>query len=140
MTRAEAIMLAVTMGAAARMRPNNLALRRTEIEEYRELLQRLAPYNGVTAQMMEIAPGSRKRQALLKEQIERSEADSDVSVLRQSLRTLQATMKDAPHAVTAIYADDSRLSQAISMLKTAVDPAPTPNRSTYRSTPTPTAA
>jgi len=110
----EAIMLALTTGAAARMRPNNLTLERPEIIAYQDLLDLLSQsYGGVDARMMEVAPGSKARQQLLMEQISKSGAAGNRAVLRRSRRLLEAVLTQAPQAAIASFTDVPTMSQAL---------------------------
>ena len=114
MTLDEAIMLALAAGAAARMRPNNLAQERPEIEAYHDLLELLSRSNsGVDWRMMESGPGSKERRKLLMEQISKSDAAGNPAVLRRSRLLLEEILRRTPQTTIAIFSDVPTVSQAL---------------------------
>ena len=110
----EAIMLALTAGASARLRPNNWSLERPDALAYLDLVDLFSQsYGSVDARMMEAAPGSKERQRLLAEQIAKSGAASNPAVLRRSRRLLEEILRRTPQTTIAIFSDVPTVSQAL---------------------------
>ncbi len=106
MTNEEMIALALAAGAAARFRPNNWAQKRPDVEAYMALVERLTNVGGVDARMMEVAPASEQRRALLAEQLRSSGAAENRSVLHMSRRLLEKVREHAPQSFTAVFVDE----------------------------------
>lgn len=117
MSPEQAVMLALTTGAAARMGPNNWALIRPEVEAYMELVDLLKRrYAGVNARMMEVAPGSKERQELLSNQIQQAGAANSRAVLRRSRRVLDDVLARTPEAIIASFVDPDMVREALTEL------------------------
>lgn len=117
MSPEQAVMLALTTGAAARMRPNNWALVRPEVEAYMELVDLLKRrYAGVDGRMMEVAPGSKERQELLADQVRQSGAANSRAVLRRSRRVLEEVLSRTPQAIIASFVDPDMVREALTDL------------------------
>lgn len=113
MSPEETMMLALTTGAASRMRPNNLSLKRREVLAYLDLVERLErAHAGFDWRMMEIAPGSKERQQALSEQIRQSGAAKDRALVRKSRDVLREVMHRAPEAVVAAFLDVAEVAKA----------------------------
>lgn len=117
MSPEQTVMLALTTGAAARMRPNNWALKRPEVEAYMELVDLLKRrYAGVDARMMEVAPGSKERQELLTSQVQQSGAANSRAVLQRSRRVLDEVLARTPEAIIASFVDPDMVREALTEL------------------------
>lgn len=119
-----AVMLALTTGAAARMRPNNWSLKRAEVEAYMDLVDLLERrYTGVDARMMEVAPGSKERQELLMDQIRQSGAANSRAVLRGSRRVLEEILARTPQAIIAAFVDPDTVREALTEIDNILEEA-----------------
>lgn len=122
MSPEEAVMLALTTGAAARMGPNNWALKRAEVEAYMDLVDLLERrFTGVDARMMEVAPGSKERQDLLTEQIRQVGAANSRAVLRRSRSVLEEVLARTPQAIIAASVDLERVREALTEFETILE-------------------
>lgn len=122
MSPEEAVMLALTTGAAARMSPNNWALKRAEVEAYMDLLDLLERrYAGVDARMMEVAPGSKERQELLTKQIQQAGAANSRAVLQRSGRVLQEILERTPQAIIAAFVEITMVQEAMTELENTLE-------------------
>lgn len=114
MSPEETMMLALTTGAASRMRPNNLSLKRREVLAYLDLVERLERIHaGFDWRMMEIAPGSKERQQALITQIQQSGAAEGRELVKKSRDVLREVVQRAPEAVVAAFLDVSEVAEAI---------------------------
>lgn len=117
MSPEQAVMLALTTGAAARMRPNNWALKRPEVEAYLELVDLFQRrHAGLDARMMEVAPGSKERQELLTNQIQQAGAANSRAVLRRSRRVLEEVLARTPEAIIASFVEPDIMREALTEL------------------------
>lgn len=107
MSNEKVIALALAVGAAAYYRPNNWAQDWPEVDAYLALIELLTnSYRGVEARMMQVAPGSEERRALLAEQIAGSGAAESAAALRLSRRILREALARAPEAYAAVLVDE----------------------------------
>ena len=123
MTNEEVVALALALGAAARVRPNNWAQKWPEVAEYQELLDLLArSYGGVNASMMEPAPGSEDRRTLLAQQLRQTGAADSRAVLKQSRRVLREVLARSPQSLDSVLVDEATVTEALLTIENSLEP------------------
>lgn len=117
MNQTEAIILAMSAGAAAQFRPNGFAQTRPDVQAYLALKQMLADkYPAVSRDILDVRPASAERQNVLKAQLQQAEVEKDTTVLRQARQLLAYLLQHDSKSATAVFATAANLQNAITIL------------------------
>lgn len=117
MNQTEAIILAMSAGAAAQFRPNSFAQKRPDTQTYLALKQLLAEkYPAVSNNLLDVGPASAERQNVLKTQLPQAGVDKDVTILRQARQLLRHLLQHDPKSATAVFATTADLQKAVTIL------------------------
>lgn len=94
------IVTALATGAAAGLKPTAERAIKDAYDGLKALIQR--KYDRVSVDMLESDPASESRQAIVKEDLDKTDAAQDQELLAQAQATIQAIEANAPEAAAAV--------------------------------------
>lgn len=116
MSRSDIIVNALAAGAAAHFRPNVYGSGEDIDDQYlalKELIEN--SYPDVEADLLDIAPGSDARKALLAQQLQEAGAEADTTLLSQAQALLVAIHEKLPNAAEAAEVSETEIAEIISL-------------------------